>query len=207
MNKQTSRIFRSLTSLTAVLSLAALPLMAGAAPTQNATTLVSMQPAAKLIMKQEPPKITARLMDQLTPDNAKIVVSLSQQRAYLMMNGEVVIDTPISSGRSAVVTPTGSFKITAKEASHKSDAYGNFVTANGEVLETGVSAQYDSAPSGAHFVPVPVKWFCAFSGSFGFYAGVLPGYPAAHGGIRLPDDIAQIFFQKVKIGTPVVIAQ
>ena len=39
----------------------------------------------------------------------------------------------------------------------------------------------------------------------GMHVGILPGYPASHGCVRLPEDIAALIYQKVKVGTPVVI--
>ena len=54
---------------------------------------------------------------------------------------------------------------------------------------------------GAH-----MKWFCRITWNWvGFHVGILPGYPASHGCIRLPADIAPLIYQKVKIGTPVTI--
>ena len=43
--------------------------------------------------------VTARLLDKVTPDNSRVRVSLSKQRAYLLLGDEIVIDTPISSGK------------------------------------------------------------------------------------------------------------
>lgn len=41
----------------------------------------------------------------------------------------------------------------------------------------------------------------------GMHAGYLLGYPASHGCIRLPKEMAARFFQNVTIGTPVAIGQ
>jgi lipoprotein-anchoring transpeptidase ErfK/SrfK len=35
------------------------------------------------------------------------------------------------------------------------------------------------------------------------HAGFLPGYPASHGCIRLPQHMAANFFNEVQVGTPV----
>ena len=49
-----------------------------------------------------------------------------------------------------------------------------------------------------------MKWFCRLTDTgVGFHIGILPGYPASHGCIRLPEDIAPLIYQKVKVGTPV----
>jgi lipoprotein-anchoring transpeptidase ErfK/SrfK len=53
-----------------------------------------------------------------------------------------------------------------------------------------------------------MKWFMRLTEKgVGMHVGILPGYPASHGCVRLPEAIAPLIYQKVKIGTPVVIEQ
>ena len=101
---------------------------------------VLMKRAADLIHKQDPAVISVRLMDQVTPDNAHILVSLSRQRAYLMLNEETALDTPISSGKAARPTPRGKFAVLEKDPDHRSNIYGNFVDSRGIIIRAGVSA-------------------------------------------------------------------
>ena len=35
------------------------------------------------------------------------------------------------------------------------------------------------------------------------HAGYLPGYPASHGCVRMPEELAIAFFSRVEIGTPI----
>jgi len=35
------------------------------------------------------------------------------------------------------------------------------------------------------------------------HVGILPGYPASHGCIRMPSDGAKLFYDHIKVGTPV----
>lgn len=44
-----------------------------------------------------------------------------------------------------------------------------------------------------------------FSPAVGMHAGYLPGYPASHGCVRMPRDVAARFFERVQIGTPVTL--
>jgi lipoprotein-anchoring transpeptidase ErfK/SrfK len=37
------------------------------------------------------------------------------------------------------------------------------------------------------------------------HIGILPGYPASHGCVRLPPEIAPLIYQKVRVGTRVEI--
>jgi lipoprotein-anchoring transpeptidase ErfK/SrfK len=50
-----------------------------------------------------------------------------------------------------------------------------------------------------------MPYFMEFSPAIGVHAGYLPGYPASHGCVRMPRDLAALFFQRVQIGTPVTV--
>lgn len=165
-----------------------------------------MKKASELIRRQAPPKIDRSLESVINQSNSHAVISLSKQRLYLMVGNDVYIDTPISSGKRSGMTPTGTFKILEKDADHRSSIYGDFVDRRGRVVRSGISTKVDSAPSGTKYVGAPMRWFCRLTWSgVGFHVGILPGYPASHGCIRLPADIAPLIYQKVKIGTVAVI--
>jgi len=52
----------------------------------------------------------------------------------------------------------------------------------------------------------PMRWFMRLSWQgVGMHTGILPGYPASHGCVRLPDEIARMFYDRVKLGTVVTI--
>ncbi|MEO8045544.1 MAG: L,D-transpeptidase family protein [Spartobacteria bacterium] len=166
-----------------------------------------MKRASDLIRGQEPINVSPRLLERVTPDNSRVRVSLSKQRAYLLMGDEVVIDSPISSGKRARPTPQGSFKVLEKDKDHRSTLYGDFVDSSGRVVRRGVSSRIDSAPSGTHFVGSPMTWFMRLTGDgVGMHIGILPGYPASHGCVRMPSVAAEMFYKNVKVGTPVVVA-
>jgi lipoprotein-anchoring transpeptidase ErfK/SrfK len=158
----------------------------------------------QLIGRQAPALVNKSVLAAMTPANAAVLVSLSKQRAYLYSGNQLAIDTPISSGKKAGFTPTGSFTIIQKDPSHRSNIYGNFVDSRGRVVRGGVSARIDSAPSGTHFEGAPMFYFMRLtSEGVGMHIGILPGYPASHGCIRLPADIAPQIYARVKLGTPV----
>ncbi len=58
-------------------------------------------------------------------------------------------------------------------------------------------------PKGCKFVPAPMKWFMRFDGAAGMHAGILPGYAASHGCVRMPASKAELFYNTVDVGTPV----
>jgi lipoprotein-anchoring transpeptidase ErfK/SrfK len=165
-----------------------------------------MKKAAELISRQPPIKVNRGAYESLTPDQSRIVVSISKQRAYLLNGGEIAIDSPISSGKRAGMTPAGQFKVMEKDKDHRSSIYGDFVDGSGRIVRSGVSTRIDSAPSGTHYVGAPMKWFMRLTGDgVGMHVGILPGYPASHGCIRMPPQGAEMFYAKVKIGTPVTV--
>jgi lipoprotein-anchoring transpeptidase ErfK/SrfK len=163
-----------------------------------------MRKASAYISRQEPLKVNQSLLKQATPDNVHVRVSLPKQRAYLMIGEEIVADSPISSGKSGHSTPRGHFTVMEKDPDHRSSIYGDFVDRSGRVVRAGISSRIDSAPSGTHYVGAPMWWFMRLTGEgVGMHVGILPGYPASHGCIRMPSDGAKLFYDKVRIGTPV----
>jgi lipoprotein-anchoring transpeptidase ErfK/SrfK len=163
-----------------------------------------MKKANEMISKQ--PGITTNnaVLQKVTPDNARVIVSLTKQRAFLMTGDEIAIDSPISSGKRGHTTPSGSFSVREKDKDHRSTIYGDYVDAKGRTVRAGISAQIDSAPSGTHYVGASMKWFMRLTdGGVGMHVGILPGYPASHGCIRMPEPAAAQFYSHVKVGTPV----
>jgi lipoprotein-anchoring transpeptidase ErfK/SrfK len=126
---------------------------------------------------QEPAKVNSEVLAKAEPGNIRIVVNISKQRMYLMVRDEVAIDSPISSGRTGKATPTGNFTVSEKDERHISSIYN-----------------------------CPMKYFLRLSGmSFGLHVGELPGYPASHGCVRLPEEVARTLFEQTPVGTNVTI--
>lgn len=184
---------------------------AGRPPMAQPVRPVARQPmrrASEMIRRQDPIVIDERILAQANAETTRIVVSLSKQRAYLLVGDAPAIDTPISSGKRAGMTPKGSFNIMEKDKNHSSNIYGDFRDSRGRIVRAGVSVRIDSAPSGTHFVGSPMKWFMRLTGDgVGMHIGILPGYPASHGCIRMPAQSAQMFYERVRVGTRVDVVQ
>ena len=133
-----------------------------------------------------------------------IEIDLQQQTAYLLRNGRAVFSTPISSGRYGHLTETGSFKVIEKELNHHSNIYGKIVDRYGRTVVADADVDM-RVPRGCRFVPAPMRYFVRFDGANGLHAGILPGYPASHGCVRLPDQSAIAIFNAVDVGTPVTV--
>ena len=108
-------------------------------------------------------------------DMPLIEVSISKQQLTLYENGAPVAHSPVSTGMAGHPTPTGIFSVIGKEIFHRSNIY-----------------------SGA---PMPYMQRITWSG-VAMHAGVLPGYPASHGCIRLPHDFAVRLYGLTRHGRP-----
>jgi hypothetical protein len=109
-----------------------------------------------------------------------VTVSLTNQRLTLYDDGVAIAHSPISSGTAEYPTPTGVFSVIQKARWHRSNLY--------------------SA------APMPFMQRLTWSG-VAVHAGKLPGYPASHGCIRLPDDFAVRLWRTTSIAARVVISQ
>ncbi len=107
-----------------------------------------------------------------------IVVSIADQHLTLFDKGEAVARAPVSTGMPGHPTPTGVFSVLEKEVFHRSNIY-----------------------SGA---PMPYMQRITWSG-VALHAGVLPGYAASHGCIRMPPDFAIKLFGLTQRGARVIV--
>jgi lipoprotein-anchoring transpeptidase ErfK/SrfK len=133
-----------------------------------------------------------------------VEIDLQEQMAYLIQDDRVMLATPIASGRYGHLTPSGSFKILDKERNHYSSMYGKIVDRYGNTIVADADADM-RVPPGGKFIPAPMRYFMRFDGGNGMHAGYLPGYPASHGCVRLPEENAIAFFNSVEVGTPVTV--
>ncbi|MEM6915193.1 MAG: L,D-transpeptidase family protein [Verrucomicrobiota bacterium] len=106
----------------------------------------------------------------------KVIVDVANQRAYLLVDNMVAIDTAVSTARTGKETPRGTFKITQRVAEGKTSTI------------YGCDLPY---------------WQRLDGSAIGMHTGDLPGYPASAGCIRLPESIAPILFANTASGVTV----
>ncbi|MDC0087908.1 L,D-transpeptidase family protein [Akkermansiaceae bacterium] len=136
----------------------------------------------------------------------KIRINRAEQKAYFYKGAELVGVSPISSGSSTHTTPAGSYKVTERDVDHTSSLYGVIKNvATGEIVNDEADTRKHKAKAGEVFIHAPMLNFLRFNGAIGMHTGFLPGYPASHGCVRLPEAMAQKFYQNAKIGTPVIV--
>jgi lipoprotein-anchoring transpeptidase ErfK/SrfK len=107
-----------------------------------------------------------------------ISVSIEQQKLRVYDANGLFAETPVSTGMRGHSTPMGVFSIIQKHKWHRSNIY-----------------------SGA---PMPYMQRITWSG-IAMHAGVLPGYPASHGCIRMPMNFAVRMWGWTRMGARVVV--
>jgi hypothetical protein len=112
-------------------------------------------------------------------DPIMAIVSLRNQRITVYDAKGWILQAPVSSGRKGRETPAGIFSVIQKVEEHYSNLY-------------------DDAY-------MPHMQRITWSG-IALHGGVLPGYPASHGCIRLPFDFAERLFDATATGMRVIVA-
>jgi len=135
-------------------------------------------PAATKKEKAEPKKKDVGF-GQMPKGPLQIVVSIGNQKVTLFSNGVRVAQGPVSTGVPGRPTPTGVFSIIEKDRYHHSNLYSN--------------------------APMPYMQRITWSG-VALHEGVLPGYPASHGCIRMSHDFAQQLWPITNLGVRVIVA-
>ena len=137
--------------------------------------------AADMPRHQTKRQVRAAKHEQPAPQGPlHIIVSIAKQRVTAYANGTLVGRAPVSTGVPDHPTPMGVFTVISKSRWHVSNIY-----------------------SGA---PMPYMQRITWSG-IALHAGKLPGYPASHGCIRLPEHFAARLWGLSKIGARVIIAR
>jgi lipoprotein-anchoring transpeptidase ErfK/SrfK len=131
---------------------------------------VSIVPVEDVLMQKE-----------VTPPSApqekgvSIRVSLSNQRAWLYIDGKPSLITSITPGKPSTPTPKGKFHVISKHRNWTSTIY-----------------------------HVPMNYFLRLDpGYFGLHQGPMRLTAASHGCVRLPQKEASEFFERTPVGTPV----
>ncbi len=141
------------------------------------------------------------------PGKPKIVIQLSEQRAFFFKGRTLVGESNISTGRKGYETPPGRYRVIQKDEKHVSNLYGSYVGDDGLVVQGNVEVGKDPKPAEAEFVGAPMPYFLRFTRGYGMHAGFVPRYRASHGCIRMPREMAQHFFDGAEMGTAVVVEE
>jgi lipoprotein-anchoring transpeptidase ErfK/SrfK len=125
-------------------------------------------------------KKSGALIEKASKPQGPLIISISiaQQKLRLYDANGLFAESPVSTGMAGHPTPMGVFSVIQKQKFHRSNIY-----------------------SGA---PMPFMQRITWSG-VAMHAGVLPGYPASHGCIRMPAAFAIKMYGWTKMGARVIV--
>src|SRR5665213_2025820 len=137
-------------------------------------------PRAQRTRHHKEKQLEARVKESAKPQGPLIIsVSISKQNVRIYDANGFFAEAPVSTGMAGHSTPMGAFSVIQKQKLHHSNIYSN--------------------------APMPFMQRITWSG-VAMHAGVLPGYPASHGCIRMPMAFAVKMWNWTKMGTRVVVA-
>lgn len=109
--------------------------------------------------------------------SSEIVIDRKMQSYTVLNDGAVIKKGRVSTGKAGHPTPSGRFFVHTKYLKAFSTRY-----------------------------KAPMRFSMFFRGSlYAIHQGIVPGYPASHGCIRVPEKDAQYLFSTIPIGTTVFI--
>jgi lipoprotein-anchoring transpeptidase ErfK/SrfK len=137
------------------------------------------QPRRQKPSRHPTKKIAASDKESAKPQGPVIIaISIEKQHLKIYDANGFFAEAPVSTGMKGHATPMGVFSVIQKQKLHHSNIY-----------------------SGA---PMPYMQRITWSG-IAIHAGVLPGYPASHGCIRMPMAFAMKMWNWTRMGARVVV--
>ena len=155
------------------------------------------------------------LLATATPKNTKVIVDVSDQRARLLVDEKIAVDSPCTTGAKRKFepntkiyrdkrTPLGSFKITEKIRDKRSSIFGKYYKGS-RCVYTGDKRKYRGSKKGLRYQGASLgNWMRLTSSGIGLHASkYVKRYPGTNGCIRLPYHVSKTIFKHVNKGTPV----
>jgi chemotaxis protein histidine kinase CheA len=150
-----------------------------------ALTALTAAPAAEAASRQARPSPAKpeRTTEAAAPRDAgepiMAVVSIKSQKVTFYDADGWILRAPVSTGTTGRETPAGVFSVVQKDKDHHSSLYDDAWMPN----------------------MLRITW-----NGIALHGGPLPGYAASHGCVRMPFGFAEKLFDKVPIGTRVIIS-
>ncbi len=82
--------------------------------------------------------------DEGASGSPKIVVHLSEQKAYFYKGRHLVGETTVSTGKPGFSTPPGHYHVTSKDKNHVSSEFGDYVDDEGNVVKSNIDVRKDT---------------------------------------------------------------
>src|SRR5499425_2241975 len=155
------------------------PAIVTLAATAALTALTAAPPADAAPRQARPEHTTEGAAPRDAGEPIMAIVSIKSQKVTIYDADGWILRAPVSSGTTGRETPAGIFSVVQKDKDHH-------------------SSLYDDA-----WMPhmLRITW-----NGLALHGGPLPGYAASHGCVRMPFGFAGKLFDKVRIGTRVIIS-
>ena len=135
----------------------------------------------------------------------RIVVHIAEQKAFFYKGKRLVGESTVSTGKKGFGTPPGHYSVVSKDKNHFSSEFGDYVDRDGNVLVSNIDVRKDRCPKGGHFDPAKMTYCMHFNGGYAMHQGYVPPYAASHGCIRVPQGMAEKFYDNAPVGTPITV--
>jgi hypothetical protein len=141
--------------------------------------MTTAQPADAAARPARPERTTEATASRDAGEPIMAIVSIKSQKVTFYDADGWVLRAPVSSGTTGRETPAGVFSVVEKDKDHHSSLYDDAWMPN----------------------MLRITW-----NGIALHGGPLPGYAASHGCVRMPFGFAEKLFDKVRIGTRIIIS-
>ena len=141
--------------------------------------LTAASPADAAPRQARPEQTTEAAAPRKAGEPIMAIVSIKSQKVTFYDAEGWILRAPVSSGTTGRETPAGVFSVVQKDKDHHSSLYDDAWMPN----------------------MLRITW-----NGLALHGGPLPGYAASHGCVRMPFGFAEKLFDKVAIGTRVIIS-
>src|SRR2546428_418117 len=155
------------------------PAIVTLAATAALTALTAAPPAGAAPRQAPPEQTTEGAAPRRAGEPIMAIVSIKSQHVTIYDSEGWILRAPVSSGTKGRETPAGVFSVLQKDKDHHSNLYDDAWMPN----------------------MLRITW-----SGIALHGGPLPGYAASHGCVRMPFGFAEKLFDKVRIGTRVIIS-
>ncbi len=136
----------------------------------------------------------------------KIIVDISMQNAKYYIGDTQVGYTMVSTGKEGKQTPRATYRVLSKDIDHRSSKYGKVVDADGNDIEPVFVVGEDKMPAGGKFIGSSMAYGLQLNHTgIWMHEGIVTSAPESAGCIRVPTEMAKIFYENAPVGTLVIV--
>ncbi len=136
--------------------------------------------------------------------NGRVEILRDVQRGRLFIDDAIAMDFPVCTGKSGKQTPAGTFRIQQKAKDYRSNLYGAVFDASGKMVN-GNATPGTPIPEGGRYAAAEMPYWMRINGAIGMHVGNVYRDEESHGCIRIPKEACSVLFEKLSIGSPVIV--